>query len=102
MNVFTEPHFQSDEEARKFLERIRWTKGPECPHCGECEKRYATKREGRYRCASCRKDFTVTTKTVMEFQPHRPAQVADGVLSDVRLKEGRERTPAYAFAWRYL
>ncbi len=66
MNVFTEPQFQSDEQARKFLEGIRWPKGPACSHCGECERRYATKREGRYRCASCRKDFTVTTGTVME------------------------------------
>lgn len=68
MNVFTEHHFQTDEAARKFIERIRWPHGPVCPHCQEATRRYPTKREGRWRCGNpaCRKDFTVTTGTVME------------------------------------
>src|SRR5262249_34913874 len=39
-----------------------------CHRCGEAQRIYATKRPGRYRCGSpeCRKDFTVTTGTVME------------------------------------
>jgi transposase-like protein len=38
------------------------------PHCGVINHAYATKRPGVYRCAepACRKDFTVTMKTVME------------------------------------
>ena len=34
----------------------------------ESQRYYATKRPGRYRCGNpaCRKDFTVTTGTVME------------------------------------
>jgi hypothetical protein len=68
MNVFTAPYFQDAEAARKAFEMILWPNGPVCPHCGETERRYATKRPGRYRCnnPACRKDFTVTTGTVME------------------------------------
>jgi transposase-like protein len=68
VNTFTEPHFQTDEAARKMIEGIRWPNGPVCPHCREAERRYATKKEGRWRCGNptCRKDYTVTTGTVME------------------------------------
>lgn len=65
---FEAPHFRSAAEARKFIEGVRWPAGPVCPRCGETERRYATKREGRWRCGNpaCRKDYTVTTGTVME------------------------------------
>jgi transposase-like protein len=68
MDTFSAPHFRDDSEARKFLECILWPDGPVCPHCGTINHAYATKRPGVYRCAAkeCRKDFTVTMKTVME------------------------------------
>jgi transposase-like protein len=51
-----------------MLESILWPDGPVCPHCGIVDSAYKTKRPGVYRCAEqgCRKDFTVTMKTVME------------------------------------
>ncbi|MBV6488702.1 MAG: IS1595 family transposase [Pseudorhodoplanes sp.] len=66
--MFDAPHFQSHDEARKYLEALRWGGEPVCPHCGTIGRAYATKKEGVYRCAesTCRKDFSVTTKTVME------------------------------------
>lgn len=68
MNHLTEPCFQNATAARAKLESIRWPNGPVCPHCQEDARRYATKKEGRWRCGNpeCRKDFTVTTRTVME------------------------------------
>jgi transposase-like protein len=68
MDVFSADHFRDDDAARKFLETILWPDGPICPHCGTINRAYKTKRPGVYRCASkeCRKDFTVTMKTVME------------------------------------
>lgn len=68
MDIFSEPHFHDDEAARKFLEGILWPHGPTCPHCGVIGHSYETKRAGVFRCAEkeCRKDFTVTMKTVME------------------------------------
>jgi transposase-like protein len=67
-NAFTAPHFRNDEAARALIETLRWPNGPVCVHCGSIGKAYATKRPGLYRCGEpeCRKDFTVTMKTVME------------------------------------
>jgi transposase-like protein len=66
--MFSAPHFQDAEKARKYLEGLRWTGEPVCPHCGTAGGHYATKKPGVWRCHSkeCRKDFSVTTKTVME------------------------------------
>jgi transposase-like protein len=68
MNAFTADHFQSHELARAWLENQRWPGGPVCSHCGTVDRAYKTKKPGWYRCAekTCRKDFTVTTGTVME------------------------------------
>jgi transposase-like protein len=54
--------------ARDWLEGQRWPAGPICSHCGTINHAYKTKKPGWYRCASkeCRKDFTVTTGTLME------------------------------------
>ena len=67
-NALTAPHFQSPETAREWLEKTRWPEGPVCSHCGTVGHAYKTSRPSYYRCAEkeCRKDFTVTTGTVME------------------------------------
>jgi transposase-like protein len=67
-NALVALHFQSSEAARDWLERLRWADGPICSHCGTINHAYKTKKPGWYRCAEkeCRKDFTVTTGTVME------------------------------------
>jgi transposase-like protein len=68
MDTFSAPHFTDDTAAREYLERLLWPEGPVCPHCGTVNHAYATKRPGVFRCAEkeCRKDFTVTMRTVME------------------------------------
>jgi transposase-like protein len=62
------PQFQSVEAAREFLERSRWPHSRVCPHCGTVDHSYAKAKPGIYRCGEplCRKDFSVTTKSVME------------------------------------
>src|SRR5271156_642204 len=67
-STFSAPPFQNDEAARVYLESGLWPDGPVCPHCGVIGHAFKTKRPGGYRCAekACRKDFTVTMKTVME------------------------------------
>ena len=67
-NAFTARHFQTPELARKWLEMTRWPNGPVCSHCGTINYAYKIKKPGWYRCAEkkCRKDFSVTTGTVME------------------------------------
>jgi len=68
MDTFSGAQFRDDNAAREYLERLLWPFGPVCPHCGVVDHAYATKRPGVYRCAEkeCRKDFTVTMRTVME------------------------------------
>lgn len=69
MAAYTDAHFNNEEAARATLERVLWPQGPECPHCGVVNHAYAKpSRPGVWRCAEaeCRKDFTVTMRTVME------------------------------------
>ena len=60
----------TENEARKYFEKIRWPEGPVCPHCGGMDKAYRIKgkstRPGLYKCGHCRKPFTVTVGTVMQ------------------------------------
>jgi transposase-like protein len=67
-SMLNTPHFQSPEAAREYLEALRWGAERVCPHCGTVNESFATKKAGVYRCRSkeCRKDFSVTTKSVME------------------------------------
>jgi transposase-like protein len=59
----------TEEEARAYLESIRWPTGAACPRCGSVE---VTKLQGRstrpgvYKCRGCRKPFTVTVGTIFE------------------------------------
>ncbi len=70
MNPLSSPHFHDAEAARKHLEAIRWPEGPVCPHCGNYDRIYEVKsakaRAGVYKCAECRKQFTVTVGTLFE------------------------------------
>jgi transposase-like protein len=68
MSKFNAPHFQSPEAARTYLEALRWGSERVCPHCGTVNESFSTKKAGVYRCRvkQCRKDFSVTTKSVME------------------------------------
>ena len=61
----------TEDQAREILERIRWPEGPVCPHCNgtsvtrlnsDPEK---STRDGVIQCNECRKQFTVTVRTVM-------------------------------------
>jgi transposase-like protein len=72
MSTLSAPRFHDEAAARQWFEEARWGSEPVCPHCGSL-KHYDTKKAGRYRCAEkeCRKDFTVTTKSVME-SSHAP------------------------------
>src|SRR5580693_3330321 len=69
------PHFQNEEAARTYLEKLLWPEGPVCPHCGVMEESKKLDREegaethgrkGLYQCNGCRKQFTVTVGTIFE------------------------------------
>lgn len=55
--------YPNEESCRKAFEAIRFRKGDYCPHCGNT-KIYRFGGGKRYRCAGCKQDFTIKTKTV--------------------------------------
>jgi transposase-like protein len=80
-----EPQFTDEDKAREYLEKMRWPDGVICPHCGllgeaykitvkektfeeikATKKRIRKPRKGLWKCAGCRKQFTVTVKTIFE------------------------------------
>jgi transposase-like protein len=59
--------FNTEQKAIDHLKDIRWHGKPYCPHCGYSVKIYQFKNnENLYKCASCRKKFTVTVGTIFE------------------------------------
>jgi len=63
------PHFLDPLAAAEYLENIRWPDGPVCPHCGESDRTpYRLKSNTRrlWKCAACRKQYTVTVGTIFE------------------------------------
>lgn len=62
--------FTDPTAARKHLEKLLWTNGRPCPHCGVLDESTALQgkstRPGVYWCNACQKPFSVTVGTVME------------------------------------
>lgn len=59
--------YSTDAACREYLENHFWPNGPVCPHCkGTKAYKLNDKRPGVYKCADCRKKYTVTVGTVFE------------------------------------
>ncbi|MEE9597879.1 MAG: IS1595 family transposase [Acidiferrobacterales bacterium] len=61
----------TEDQAREYLESIRWPGGAICPHCGgdkTAKLQGKATRPGVYKCKNreCRKQFTITVGTIME------------------------------------
>lgn len=83
-SVLSEPYFHDEQAAFEMLERIVWSNGPHCPHCGATDRlnRLANQRSkpskkhpegkpvhGLWKCYHCRGQFTVRKGTVFEDSP---------------------------------
>lgn len=68
---------QTEADAYLFLEGMRWPDGPVCSHCGNTKAYYLAPKDGVrkttrgtgtqrrvWKCAACRKQFTVLTGTI--------------------------------------
>lgn len=65
IDLFNSLH--DETSCREFLEYQRWQGEPICPHCHRQDKEhYRLKRQGLYKCKSCRKTFSVTVGTMFE------------------------------------
>lgn len=55
-------HFKDEETCRKYFESMRFANGDYCAHCGHAKiNRF---KDGRFRCAKCKQDFSIKTNTV--------------------------------------
>ncbi len=68
-------NFSDEDQARRFLEKMRWPDGVYCPHCGVVGEAYRLEagpksktpvRNGVWKCRGCQKQFTVTVGTIFE------------------------------------
>lgn len=73
MNITDISKLVADEDkAREMLEQLRWKDGVVCPHCDAqnaykiTPKEGSKTRKGLWKCAICRKQFTVTVGTIFE------------------------------------
>lgn len=68
--TFDEVSAMTEDQAREYLESIRWPNGPVCIQCGDVDNVYRlagkATRAGLLKCRSCKKQFTVTVGGVME------------------------------------
>lgn len=55
--------YKDDDACAKYFEQLRFRDGQYCAHCGHTEV-YRFNDGKRFRCAKCRKDFTIKTNTV--------------------------------------
>jgi transposase-like protein len=58
--------FLDEESCIKHLENLRWPKGIVCPCCGSTRKIYHVERKHIYKCADCKRQFSVRKNTIFE------------------------------------
>lgn len=59
--------FPNETACRKYLENKRWPQGDKsCPHCKSIRKIYTYKDGITYKCADCKKQFSLTKGTIFE------------------------------------
>src|SRR3546814_4986169 len=68
---FSNPRCHDEDQARQYLEALRWPDGPFCPFCGQVDTVKALPAKGSmgkgwYHCKDCRKKFTVRVGTLYE------------------------------------
>ena len=65
--IETVKHFADPDVAVEFLAKIRWPKGPACPHCGS-KKVCFLKTRRVFKCTTrpCRKQFSIKVGTIFE------------------------------------
>lgn len=57
--------FHNEEACLEYLKQARWAEGEYCPHCGH-RKIYTFKDGKSYKCAECRKRFSIKVGTIFE------------------------------------
>jgi len=79
--------FPSEEVCRQYIETLRWPNGRTCPHC-DSVKTYKFKDGVLFKCAACKRQFTVKVGTIFT-DSHVTLQ--DWLLTVTLLTSGPER-----------
>ena len=58
--------FPTEADCALHLERLRWPNGVVCPLCGSVKTPYRLSKKLKYKCADCRKEFSVRKGTIFE------------------------------------
>jgi len=61
-------YFADEQVCIDAVASLRWPDGPECPHCFVKEPYYLAAQK-RWKCRSCRKQFSVKVKSIFEDSP---------------------------------
>ncbi len=61
-------HFTDEQVCIDAVAAMRWPQGVECPHC-DAKQPYYLKTQKRWKCRSCRKQFSVKVGTIFEDSP---------------------------------
>ncbi len=59
-------NFTDEQACIDYLSAKRWPIGVICPHCYSARKTHKFSDNRRYKCADCRKQFTVKIETIFE------------------------------------
>jgi transposase-like protein len=63
-------YFADEDRAFDFVADLRWADGEQaCPHCGSVEAHYFLKTRKKWKCRSCRKQFSIKVGTIFEDSP---------------------------------
>ena len=58
--------FSGEQKCIDHFAAVRWSNGVVCPHCSSDRKIHKFSDNLRYKCADCRKQFTVKVGTIFE------------------------------------
>ncbi len=59
-------YFDTEEKCAKYLAQMKWGDNPTCPHCNHNHLYELKGKNKRYKCAKCRKQFSVRVGTIFE------------------------------------
>jgi ribosomal protein L37AE/L43A len=73
--------FQTEEQYREFLFKLRWPTGFVCPKCGHTSY-YEIKNRHLYNCGKCGHQASGYRKHDFPREPHTPDQMVCGYFHD--------------------
>lgn len=63
-------YFADEDRCIEFVAALRWPNGPTCLNCGAAEEEvYYLENQKRWKCRSCKKQFSVKVGTIFEESP---------------------------------